>query len=274
MSENSNNANPHESFKQLVDYIKLIVTLTVSWLGIISAMFFFFLWQDRQAAKDAISKIEEEAKISIKKVETKTLTKLDSINDAIDKEVREKVNRYFEKEDIEALVEAKFKKLVIPKVNSLVKKRGDEILASTNARMDRRDQINFHLSMLRSNRSNGLKNLYSTLKEPTTNKEDKEYILSETNKIINDLFESRLAIRNSSSYDDTIDKNRVRNSFNTIHDNYVFFWEGSYGSLGLSVLFEIHDLLNVFFETNFSILEPDELLEKCEEYLNQQEDSQ
>lgn len=264
MSENSNSANPHESFKQLVDYIKLIVTLTVSWLGIISAMFFFFLWQDRQAAKDAISKIKEEATISIKKVETKTLTKLDSINDAVDKEVREKVNRYFEKEDIEALVEAKFKKLVTPKVENLVKKRGDEMFV----RMDRRSQFDFDLNLLNINRTDGIKRLHLAIKNPTIPKEDKKYIISKTKEIIGEL----LGAENGLQKMQETEKQKFREGFKDIYDRYDSYWENmDTFSPSLRSFLKLHYNLNRFFETEFTILEGDKLLIKCKKYLKQEE---
>lgn len=131
-------------FKTLVDYIKYVVTITVTCLGIITGAFVFFLWKDRQEMKDSVQEVKAEALKGINDAQSLADLEIQRIKDEVKYQTNREIAEVFRTESIREMIEERARVEINEKAKSLLTQITEKELSAVRSELKEASEINYY----------------------------------------------------------------------------------------------------------------------------------
>lgn len=171
-----------QNFETLVSYIKYVITLTLIWLGLISSIFAFFLWNDRKDIKNSITEIKEVAKSEIEDTKELADQEINQIKEEVNYQTRREIDKVFKTNSIQLLIERQAEYEIKENAQELINREVEKKLSQINDEMEEILLISDAASRMRNYESEGLFTLISISKN--SNSENNRRLASDLSKQI------------------------------------------------------------------------------------------
>lgn len=137
-------------FETLVNYIKYVVSLTMIWLGLITSVFVFFLWTDRQDMKSSIDNIKAEAVKNIKDADSLAQKEIQAIKDNVKYQTERQIAEVFRSSSIQGLIEERARIEINQTARVLIKQEAEREMKSVREEIKEVSDINYYAAKMSS----------------------------------------------------------------------------------------------------------------------------
>lgn len=223
-------------FGNLLGYLKFILTVTITCIGLIIGLFAFFFWEDKE-------QLVAQSSEAIKKVKENANSRFDSLESDVYSQVDAELDKIFKTPKIQKLVEKKARELAEKKVESIVAEKVVDIKRD----IDIVSQIDRAALEMKNNHKMKAMFKLQELYRSDSNPETRERAKKELDEICNIFFNKDL-ISHNQIYPDSIKNDFLK----TYKENSILLNVHNWSISGL----QSHlNQINTVFGTYFNVCE-------------------